>query len=69
MRSHAKGIRKLFAALAVLLSIGSVIASGQSGQTRNDLLPNFRNVPPEAQPRVWWHWMNANITKAGIEKK
>ena len=26
------------------------------------------NPPEEARPRVWWHWMNGNITKDGIRK-
>jgi hypothetical protein len=28
----------------------------------------FRDPPAEARPRVWWHWMNGNITKDGIAK-
>ena len=35
----------------------------------NDLLASCFAVPPDsAKPRVWWHWMNGNITKEGIEK-
>jgi len=26
------------------------------------------SVAGYAQPRVWWHWMNGNITKEGIRK-
>ena len=26
----------------------------------------FETPPNEAKPRVWWHWMNGNITKEGI---
>ncbi len=26
----------------------------------------FLNPPDGAKPRVWWHWMNGNITKHGI---
>lgn len=26
----------------------------------------FRNPPNVARPRVWWHWMNGNITREGI---
>jgi hypothetical protein len=26
----------------------------------------FKNPPNSARPRVWWHWMNGNITKEGI---
>src|SRR5437899_2152263 len=33
----------------------------------NDLLQSgFRNPPDSARPQTWWHWMNGNITKAGI---
>lgn len=28
----------------------------------------FRDPPASARPRVWWHWMNGNITKDGIAK-
>jgi hypothetical protein len=26
----------------------------------------FRTPPDVAKPRVWWHWMNGNVTKEGI---
>ena len=32
------------------------------------LYEGFQNPPQEARPRVWWHWMDANITKDGIRK-
>jgi hypothetical protein len=28
----------------------------------------FRDPPNSARPRVWWHWMNGNITQDGIAK-
>ncbi len=28
---------------------------------------SFQNPPNSAKPRVWWHWMSGNITKAGIK--
>ncbi len=28
----------------------------------------FLDPPQSARPRVWWHWMNGNITKDGIAK-
>ena len=28
---------------------------------------SFQNPPDSAKPRVWWHWMNGNITKEGIK--
>jgi alpha-L-rhamnosidase len=32
------------------------------------LQKNFQTPPNSAKPRVWWHWMNGNITKDGIQK-
>lgn len=32
------------------------------------LAAGFSDPPAEARPRVWWHWMNGNITKDGIAK-
>src|ERR1017187_10357927 len=26
----------------------------------------FLNPPDSAKPQTWWHWMNGNITRAGI---
>jgi hypothetical protein len=27
---------------------------------------DFRRTPAAAQPQVWYHWMNGNVTKEGI---
>jgi hypothetical protein len=27
----------------------------------------FLNPPNSAKPRVWWHWMNGNVTREGID--
>ena len=31
------------------------------------LLKGFDDPPNSARPRVWWHWMNGNITEQGIK--
>lgn len=36
------------------------------GQTINK--NDFQSPPNSAKPRVWWHWMNGNISKDGIQK-
>ncbi len=42
---------------------------GQPAQTPDKgLAEAFQNPPAEARPRVWWHWMNGNITQDGIRK-
>ncbi len=35
---------------------------------QTNLKQDFQNPPNSAKPRVWWHWMNGNITKDGIQK-
>ena len=49
----------------MLLLIGISTASAQS--KRDPLKSGFENPPEGARPRVWWHWMNGNITKEGIK--
>lgn len=47
----------------------SVAAFSQATTASNDpLYKDFLKPPNAAQPRVWWHWMNGNITKDGIRK-
>lgn len=31
-----------------------------------DLASGFASPPPSARPQVWWHWLNGNVTPAGI---
>lgn len=37
-------------------------------QTDSNLYNNFKSPPSTARPRVWWHWLNGNITQEGIYK-
>jgi hypothetical protein len=39
----------------------------QPATTGDPLHRDFLNPPATARPRVWWHWMNGNITKEGIQ--
>ena len=59
-------VRKKLALTAMalfFLSMGTAIA-----QTSADPLKvGFLNPPNGARPRVWWHWMNGNITQEGIK--
>ena len=51
--------RKIFTAVfAVLLGLNL---------TAQNLPANFLNPPQNARIRVWWHWMDSNITKEGIK--
>lgn len=53
-----KNIKKPIVALLVMSSLGGYT------QDKNQ----FQTPPNSAKPRVWWHWMNGNITKDGIQK-
>ncbi|QGZ94922.1 glycosyl hydrolase [Terricaulis silvestris] len=38
-----------------------------SSDTEDLLLRQFRHPPSEARPRVWWHWMNGNVSIEGVQ--
>ena len=48
--------------LFILIQLLAMLATAQ------ELMTGFQEPPQEARPRVWWHWMNGNITRDGIDK-
>jgi alpha-L-rhamnosidase len=55
---------KRLAAFSILLSSAAFAVPACA----DSLADSFKNPPNSARPRVWWHWMNGNITKDGIAK-
>jgi len=53
---------------AALFAATMVIASPLSANGPASLEQGFQEPPHSARPRVWWHWMNGNVTIDGIEK-
>lgn len=51
---------------AIVLLVISLNLSAQ--QKVPGLEEGFTNPSRESRPRVWWHWMNGNITRDGIRK-
>lgn len=51
----------------IAFSLFLLVTSASYGQ-QDPLLAKFQNPTNEAKPRVWWHWMNGNITQEGIRK-
>ena len=52
-------------AVMVMVLLGAWAAGAQNS---GDVLERgFKDPPDSAKPRVWWHWMNGNITKDGIK--
>lgn len=61
-------MKKIHILLFVLsIGIGTQSFSINSNED-SKLYTEFKNPGNEARPRVWWHWMNGNITKEGIRK-
>ena len=57
---------KLFLLSMLLIVFYSCSINAQ--ESRDVLLKGFITPPVSSKPRVWWHWMNGNITKDGIAK-
>ncbi len=59
------------AVIAAALSLGLSALGGAAAQTTatssSALTAGFENPPNGARPRVWWHWMNGNISEQGIK--
>ena len=51
-----------------LLAVFAVVTALVSCSHKDSLYNSFVNPPQQARPRVWWHWMNGNVTKDGIRK-
>ena len=57
-------------ACAIALGMPQITAQqrAQTGTAAGSSLEDgFLNPPQSARPRVWWHWMNGNISKEGIK--
>src|SRR5215469_4033257 len=53
--------------LAVIAFFAFPVANGWAQTSPDSLQQGFQNPPQSARPRVWWHWMNGNITREGIQ--
>jgi len=56
--------------LLCLLNLNSGMEAQEKENTlyiQNEMMREFSNPPNSARPRVWWHWMNGNITQQGIK--
>ena len=58
----------LVAVPALAQEQGPAPAATSAEPSAAPLEDQFRDPPGSARPRVWWHWMNGNISKDGIAK-
>src|SRR5271163_2874060 len=62
-------VSKIAAVGVVVLTMCGVAAAqgaAKPAQSADALKSGFVDPPESAKPRVWWHWMNGNISKEGI---
>lgn len=57
-------LRALLGALCAFFAMG---APASGGPGADSLLLGFKSPPQVAKPRVWWHWMNGNVSEDGIQ--
>jgi hypothetical protein len=63
--SVSPAIRSLWRALFFLTVLNAALCCAQDA--KDPLQKGFEDPPEAARPRVWWHWMNGNVTKEGIK--
>jgi hypothetical protein len=70
--ARIRTIASLLAGAALILPCGGALIAQEtpaaSQRAPQSLEDAFRQPPASARPRVWWHWMNGNVTKEGIRK-
>jgi hypothetical protein len=61
--------RNLIGLISIVLSMSFLSCNQSSDEAQTEkLYAEFINPGKDARPRVWWHWMNGNVTKDGIKK-
>lgn len=71
LRQSKIGVFTAFLLAGAMAVPGAVLAQdtlthNASTRVGDPMLEGFRNPPPEARPRVWWHWMNGNVSEEGV---
>src|ERR1700685_3836111 len=58
---------RLTAQMPASPSAGPAKHAGSNHANIAPLMQGFLDPPLSARPRVWWHWMNGNISQQGIK--
>src|SRR5580700_7429479 len=65
--TRARGLSPMLAGISILLALGQLAPAAQT-PSEDPLWTGFQTPPDQAKPRVWWHWMNGNVTQEGIRR-
>jgi len=71
--ANSVSLRRSAGLLSVALLAGTLAGAAApalpaAAADADALASGFADPPASARPRVWWHWMNGNVTKDGIRK-
>lgn len=61
-------VRRALVSLSIVAFLSSCSSEPSLKRASAELEAGFENPPQSAKPRVWWHWMNGNITLDGALK-
>ena len=65
-KPHGVWPRYMFALFS--LALATPYAEAAKAVSEDTLVKEFQAPPNSARPRIWWHWLNGNITQDGIAK-
>ena len=63
---HRPAARPIWARQVLLAVALLVAATAGAADSTDPLAAGFADPPNGARPRVWWHWINGNVTREGI---
>jgi hypothetical protein len=68
-RGHLLSLPGFGARLAAAMLIGGFTSSPSAARNAEAQLQQvFAAPPPSARPRLWWHWLDGNVSKDGIKE-
>ncbi len=65
---NIKTVRKFVYIFICIAGIVALSSCNRPEPHESSLAEGFAQPAKEYYPRVWWHWMNGNVTKEGIRK-
>src|SRR5580704_6637366 len=66
-RSEAQSMTRTWARFSAAIGVLCIAGAALAQNAGDPLKKGFDDPPGGARPRVWWHWMNGNISQEGIK--
>jgi hypothetical protein len=66
-RSEAQSMTRTWTRFSAAIGVLCIAGAALAQNAGDPLKKGFDDPPGGARPRVWWHWMNGNISQEGIK--